>query len=210
MKKGTVFSILSLKAIFQNPLLIGFAVVILLVSTAILSGCSVKAIPSAVPVVTKHADLSLSGVSVEIINDEKNDNDQELSGKITFFIVNRKQWTEYLISSLSQELQKRGGVITATSPLKIQLAMPEISAEEGQNLWRFHVKTTTNASSGWSKSYRGTAAASLWSTGGFGGSNYIAGRAASATVAEIVKAMLSDAEFIEQLKSSINRVSKEK
>jgi hypothetical protein len=78
------------------------------------------------------------------------------------------------------------------------LKLPEISGRSGYVAIGFQAKAVVTSTAGWTKTYDGQASAAEMGTT----FETRAARAASSTIAELVKAMLADPEFISQIKGA--------
>ncbi len=155
--------------------------------------------PKEIPTVEGRDDLALSGTQVSLINAEEDQSDYHIllpNGRYSS-IANRHLWTEKLIEGLRAELGKRDAAINSTASNKLRFSIPEIAQENGA--WggaaRINVKVAVSSSSGWSKTYGGTAFARKGTT-----VRDIIVRASSFALADVVKNMLSDKEFLAQIK----------
>jgi uncharacterized lipoprotein YajG len=170
-----------------------FKVLALLLLTVILAGCTYTVIPDKIPPLQGYKKVS--DASVALVNAEKVDSEVLFfQSRNSEFYGNPRVWTENFIKALSRELTKCGISVTNNAPLKLNLAIQEISGRSSVSTG-FTVKITAIFSSGWSKIYEGSAA----STGNTRGRN--ARKAANFTLKEIIKSMLADSEFMEQLQS---------
>ena len=189
-------------SIFQRDLFARCAGLMLIALVSILCGCTSLAIPRDVPPIRGAGNLSLSDVSVELINAEKDTSEKPIyltaqdGGGKTPFIANRNLWTEKLVTALSREMKLRGATIGSGSKVKISLTFPEITADIGF-VFHFYAKVTASSNSNWTKTYFGSGG---FSTGGFGFVDAAAARGGAETLQDVVKEMLTDSEFIAQLK----------
>lgn len=189
-------------SICQRDIFGKFAGILLITWMSILCGCTSLAIPRDIPPVFGVGNVSLSGVSVELINIETDTNESPIyetdahDGRKSMFIANRNLWTEKLVTALSRELKSRGATIASGAKVKISLALPEIKVYQSFGM-RFHVKVNASSNSNWTKTYTGTGAST---TAGWGFVDAAAARGTTETLQDVVKAMLTDSEFIAQLK----------
>jgi len=175
------------------------AIAALLFGSVMLAGCSYTTMPRNVPAITGLDTVSLSGVFVTIANAEKDFNEyvvltpeKDDSG----FRANRNAWSGKLVESLARELAKRGAQVRSKAPVKLSLSLPEIIFIECKTEYQFSVKVNVSSSKGWSKTYDGTAGMSRYRVANMAAeADPLAGEA----LAEAVKAMLGDAEFLAQL-----------
>ena len=181
------------------PGMICGAVAALLYSAVILTGCSYTAMPKNVPVITGSETMSLSGVSVVVTNAEKDSTEYKIhtNGKDdSGFRANREAWSKKLVEALAKELARRGAQVRSNAPIKLSLALPEITFIESKTDYQFKVMASVSSSKRWSKAYEGTAGTSRYKAASMAAE---ADQLAGDALAEAVKAMLGDAEFLAQL-----------
>ncbi len=177
----------------------GLAVVALICITAILAGCSYKVLPKNVPPVKDYEALSLKDVSLIITNAEQGASEYVIpteTGAKSALRTNRQALSKLLVEALSTELAKRGAQLRSRAALTLNLAVPEITFIQTKDLFQIKVKALVSSSTGWSKNYEGIA-----DTGRSGSEsvNAMVNRLGGRALAETIKAMLGDAEFLEQL-----------
>ncbi len=176
-----------------------WAVTALILSAALLPGCSVPVMPKNIPLVKEAEKASLPGVSVIVTNAEKDAVEHGIltdTGEDSGLRGNRQAWSGKLVETLARELARRGARVSSTAPLTLSVALPEISFIQTKELYQFRVKAVVSTSTGWTKNYDGIAGVSVksvWSIADKAGQ--LAGRA----LAEAANAMLGDAEFLAQL-----------
>ena len=179
--------------------ILGSAAAVFILFTALLAGCSYTALPNNVPRITGADDLSLKNISVIIINAEKNGPIEEIltdQGETAGFQANRQLWSKKLVESLAAELARRGAMVRSNAPIKLSISLPEITALQTTNLYQFRVKVLVVSSTGWSKTYEGVAGGDIkgvWSV------TSAAAQWSGQALAEVVKAMLYDREFVAAL-----------
>jgi hypothetical protein len=179
--------------------IIGSAVAALIFITALLAGCSYTALPNNVPRSAGYDELSLKNISVIIINTEKNGSIEEIltdQGEPSGFQANRQLWSKKLVESLASELARRGAMVRSNAPVKLSIALPEITMLQTTNLYQFNVKVLVVSSKGWSKTYEGVAGGdinSVWSV------TSAAAQWSGQALAEVIKAMMHDREFLAAL-----------
>lgn len=179
---------------------IGSAVAALIFITALLAGCSYTALPNNVPRSAGYDDLLLKNISVIIINAERNGSIEEIltdQGEISGFQANRQLWSKKLVESLAAELARRGAMVRSNAPVKLSIALPEITMLQTTNLYQFKVKVVLVSSMGWSKTYEGVAGGdinSVWSV------TAAAAQWCGQALAEVIKAMMHDREFLAALR----------
>ena len=179
--------------------ILGSAAAALIFCTALLAGCNYAALPNNVPRITGADDLSLKNISVIIINAEKNGSIEEIltdQGGTSGFQANRQLWSKKLVESLAAELARRGAIVRSTAPVKLSIELPEITMLQTTNLYQFRVKALVVSSTGWSKTYEGIAGGdinSVWSV------TAAAAQWSGQALAEVIKAMMHDREFLTAL-----------
>ncbi|HXY62305.1 MAG TPA: hypothetical protein VEJ22_05170 [Nitrospirota bacterium] len=178
-----------------------YSVLMILLAVAVVSGgCSVTVMPNKVPPVSGLDAVSLTGVSLIITNAEQdpslydvpNDKGQKLG-----ILVNRQAWSKVLVETLASELAGRGAQVRVNAPLKLAIMLPDIMFNQIKSNYQFKVKVAVSSSSGWAKTYDAVAQTE---SGLFESSDALMDRLAGQVLAEATKAMLSDAEFLVQLR----------
>ena len=177
------------------------AVAALVFSSSLLAGYSYTATPRVVPLVKEYETVSLMSVSLIVTNAEKDSGEcdiltekKEQSG----FRANRRDWSKKLVEALARELARRGARVRSDAPVTLGLALPEITFSQTKELYEFKAKVAVSSSKGWSKVYEGIAGSSRY---GIGSMVTEADRLAGQTLAEAIRTMLCDAEFIEHLRN---------
>jgi tRNA A37 threonylcarbamoyladenosine synthetase subunit TsaC/SUA5/YrdC len=128
----------------------------LLCSAVIVGGCSYTAMPKNVPTMTGTETMSLSGVSVIVTNAEKDTTEYKIltDGKDdSGFRANREAWSRKLVETLARELARRGAV-RSNAPVKLSIALPEITFIESKTEYQFKVKVVVSSSKGGQKRMR--------------------------------------------------------
>ena len=174
------------------------AIAALFYSAVMLTGCSYTTMPKNVPTMTGSETKSLSGVSVIVTNAERDSTEYKIltDGKDdSGFRANREAWSKKVVEALARELARRGAQVRSNAPVKLSLALPEITFIESKTEYQFKVKVVVSSSKGWSKTYEGTAGTSRYRAVSMAAE---ADRLAGETLAETVKTMLGDAEFLAQ------------
>jgi len=175
---------------------------ILVLCSALLGGCSTYMVtPKALPPVSGSEGLSLSAVSLIVVNAEKDSAEQDiltLTKGRSGFRGNRQAWSKRLVESLSRELAVRGARLRSNAPVVVSLAVPEITFSETRGQFQFTVRAAVSSSGGWAKEYEGVATSTVTSTGSMQAeANRLAGQA----LADVVRKMLGDTEFLVRLGS---------
>jgi len=174
----------------------GLRRLLLLGSFLLASACSYVVIPDEAPALEESMELQLHGATVALLNAEPDDADFLIyaSSRHGSFSGSRRKWCDALAAALSSELTRRGATVSADAANRLRLAIPEITGHSGWATVGFKVKAVVTGADGWTKSYEGSASAAAGMT--MGG---IASRSAAFAIAEIVKAMLADPEFVAKL-----------
>ncbi len=173
----------------------GGAVSLLLSSMVLLMGCAVRAMPDNVPLVKGVQTTSFSGVSLTLVNVEKDSSSYDIptdKGQKLGFIGNRRVWSKQLVDNLSGELAKRGAYVGPKALLRLSISLPEITLIEHDDLYQFKV-TVAVSSKGWTKKYEANAESRL---AFFESADTMASRVAGQALAEAIKVILGDADFL--------------
>ncbi len=175
---------------------------LLILCLALLGGCSTYLVtPKALPPVKGQGSLSLSAVSVIVVNAEKDTAEQDIltadKGR-SGFRTSRQAWSMRLVESLSRELAVRGARVRSDAPVVLSLAVPEITFSETRGQFQFTVRALVSSSVGWEKEYEGVAASRATSTGALQAE---ADRLAGQALADVVRKMLGDTAFLVRLGS---------
>ena len=174
-------------------------VALLVCSVLVLTGCGVKVMPNTVPVIKNIETPPMNGVSLIVVNVEKDSSDFQIlndKGQNLGFVANKQAWSKKLVESLAGELAKRGAHVRAGASLTLSIALPEIIFNQIRDRYQFKVKAAVTSPTGWSKAYEGNAESG---PGFFESAESLTNRLAGLALADAVKAMLSDAEFLAQV-----------
>jgi hypothetical protein len=174
-------------------------VALLVCSMLVLTGCGVKVMPNTVPLIKNVETPPMNGVSLIVVNVEKTSEDFQIlndKGQNLGFVANKQVWSKKLVESLAGELARRGAHVRAGASLILSIAMPEIICNQIRDRYQFKVKAAVALSTGWSKSYEGNAESG---PGFFESADALMNRLAGQVLADAVKAMLSDADFLAQV-----------
>jgi hypothetical protein len=167
----------------------------------IAAGCSYTAVPRLVPLLPDAETRSLAGIWVMVANVEKDDSLISIPGndrQNSYFKANRQVWSRKLVESLAGELARRGARVRGGAPITLNVALPEIVFIETRDSYQFRVKAAVRSSRGWSKEYTGVAgvtASSVFSV------QKETDRLAGQALANVIKEMLGDEEFLRQLRT---------
>jgi len=173
---------------------------ILVLCLALLGGCSTyMVVPKALPPVKGYEALSLSAVSLIVVNAEKDPTEQDIltaqKGR-SGFRGNRQAWAKRLVESLSRELAVHGARVRSDAPVVLSLAVPEITFSETRDQFQFTVRVVVSSSVGWAKEYEGVAASTVTSTGSMQAE---VDRLAGQALTDAVRKMLGDTAFLVRL-----------
>jgi hypothetical protein len=180
----------------------GFVLPVLFLCLTLVGGCSTYLVmPKALPPVRGQEGLSLSAVSLLVVNAEKNPAEQDIltpqKGR-SGFRGNRQAWAKQLVEALSRELAVHGARVRSDAPVVLSLTVPEIVFSEGRDQIQFTVRVGVSSSAGWAKEYEGVAASNVTSIGSVPTEvDRLAGQAA----ADAIKKMLGDTAFLAHLGS---------
>jgi uncharacterized lipoprotein YajG len=175
------------------------AVVALFCVTATLAGCSYPVTPKNVPSVRDYEALSLKDASLIVTNAEQDSTVYVLpteTGAKSALRTNRQAQSKLLVEALAGELAKRGARLSSRAPLTLSVSLPQITFIQTKELFQIKVKALISSSAGWSKNYEGIAETSK---SGSESVNAMVNRLGGRALADTIKAMLGDAEFLEQL-----------
>ncbi len=171
----------------------------LICGATLIAGCSYTVMPKNVPLIKGYEEPSLASASVIVTNAEKDSaaydiltDEKDRSG----FQADRQTWSKKIVEALARELARRGAQVRSNAPLTLSIALPGIVFIETRTLYQIKVKVAVSSSAGWSKEYEGRAQSSRY---GVLSVTSEADRLAGRALAEAVKAMLGDAEFVGQL-----------
>jgi hypothetical protein len=157
-------------------------------------------LPDAVPPVEGYRDLAWAGSVLDVVSGETDNTDFLIyrSARHGSFHGNRKRWCDTLVATLAGELSKRGANILPSAANRVTLRLPEITGRSGYMAIGFQAKAVVTSTAGWTKTYDGQASSSEMGTS----FETRAARAASSTIAELVKTMFADPEFVSQIKAA--------
>ena len=174
---------------------------VLVLCTALLGGCSTYLVtPKALPPVRGNEGLSLSAVSLIVVNAEKDPAEHEIltaNKEWSGFRGNRQAWAKRLVESLSRELAVRGARVRSDAPVVLSLTVPEITFSETRDQMQFSARTVVSSSVGWAKEYEGVAATSASTRSMQAEADRLAGLA----LTDVVRKMLGDTAFLVRLGS---------
>lgn len=172
---------------------------VMICCAALLGGCSYTAMPKNVPMLKGQDTSTLTGVSVIVTNAETDAAESDIRtdrGENSGFRANRQAWSRKLVEALARELARRGAQVRGDAPLRLSVALPEVFFIETREQIQFKVKVAVSSSTGWTKEYEGAAGSERRRIGSV---SEAADRLAGLALAEALKAILGDAEFVSQL-----------
>lgn len=177
-------------------IVLAFAVFMVLFAT----GCTYMTVPDPVPLLNNMPGSSLNGVSVLPVNAEQ---DASLSriptaeARDSVFKASRQAWSRKLIESLARELARRGATVGPGARVQLNISLPEIVFVETRDVYQFRVKASVLSFGGWSRNYTGVAGVNAQSVFSL---EKDANRLAGLALANAIREMLRDEEFLRQLK----------
>ncbi len=168
----------------------------------LLTGCSTYTImPKTLPPVKGSEGLSLSAVTLLVVNAEKDAAEQDIltpkKGR-SGMRGNKRAWAKRLVESLSRELAVRGARVRSDASVVLSITVPEITFSEARGQSKFFVKVLVSSSVGWAKEYEGVATSSGRSSGDVQAET---DRLAGQALADVVNKMLGDTAFLVRLGS---------
>ena len=172
------------------------AVAGLIICATLIAGCTYAVIPNAVPPVKGFDKESLSGITLLVVNEEKNAQEYDIlddKGQTQGITANRQAWSNALVETVASELARRGAQVRAKTSLMLGISLPEITFNQHHYNYQFKVKVVVSSSYGWTKTYEVTAESG---SGLFETFEAVTDRLSGQVLAESVKVMFSDTEFI--------------
>ncbi len=163
------------------------------------AGCSLHVVPSEIPrldTMTEGLAGSFDNIMVTLVNAQPDDSNYSIKswkGTNSGYELNRKLWTEKLVEALGGELVARRGRVGTGAPVTISLKITEVIYPRyvyGKVLFDATASVTSN--SGWTKTYVGKGDGVAFRSKAW---NY----AASWAIADLVRVMMSDREFVAEL-----------
>jgi hypothetical protein len=118
------------------------------------------------------------------------------------FMADRQAWSKKLAEALSIELARKGAVVRSTASFKLNVAVTGITLVQTGKINQFKLKVTVSSSRKWAKDYDASAEAT---TGTFDTVDGLSNRLAGLSLAEVIKAMMEDPEFMSQLGKAVSR-----
>jgi hypothetical protein len=183
----------------SHPAVSRVMVYTLAVCVTLFTGCSYKVAPKQLPMISGYETMSLAGTSVIVMNAETRSDELAISddrGADTGLRMNSREWTNRLVEAMAMELAKRGAQVRSHAPLKLSLALPEITLSQKGLHFHLTVKTAASSSRGWSKRYEVVAKTDI---DNFESVSAMAERLSEQALSEVLKEMLGDVEFVDQL-----------
>ncbi len=168
----------------------------LLVLLSFVAGCGYTVRPAGIPAAASAPAISLGGTGILIVNGEKDPSEKAIPSErrsSSGLKANRQEWGRKLTESLAGELARRGAQVRANAKLVLIVGLPDIVFTQDREGARFTVKVLLSSSTGWSKTYEGTARTDRLSEAAD------ADRVAAKALADAIRAMLGDAELQAQL-----------
>jgi uncharacterized lipoprotein YajG len=172
------------------------AFVVLIMCATLIAGCTYTVNPDAVPPVKGFEEPSLAGITLLVVNEEKNAREYDIldnKGEKQGITANRQAWSNILVESVASELARRGAHVRAKAPLVLGISLPEITFYQHKYSYQFKVKVVASSSLGWTKTYVATAESR---SGFFDTFESITDRLSGQVLAESVRVMFNDTAFI--------------
>ncbi len=172
----------------------------LILSVLLIPGCGVSVRPDTIPVLKGYENVSLTGASLLVTNTEQDSVEYVVrndSGAKSGITANRWAWSKMFVEALAGELSRRGAQVRINAPVTLGIAVPEITFNQFGNIYQFRVVVTASLSTGWSRDYEGIAEAGLKA---FESRAAMFNRLAGEALAEAVKSMLRDDEFLMRIR----------
>jgi hypothetical protein len=160
------------------------------------TACSYTVIPATLPASAVDQITACSDSSILIRNAEANSMDSPIrrdgNGR-SDLRTSRKAWSNKIVEYLAAELARQGCRVQANAGLVVSISLPDIILKEDLPAAQFTVKMLAASSTGWSKTYEGTAKTNRVSA------SSDADLLIVQAFGETARKMLNDAEFQEQL-----------
>ena len=167
------------------------------------SGCALHLVPYTIQPLDTNEGLPgpFNNITVTLVNAQADDSDfsvKYLNGKDRGFVVNRKFWTEKFAEALGAELTTRQAKVVDGAPVIVYLKVTNVNFTPIRSYLQFRVTASVTLNSGWTKTYVGNGDASVMSAPfAFGSSG--PDRASNWTIRDLVRAIMSDPEFIAEI-----------
>ena len=128
----------------------------------LLIGCTVTAVPERVPMQKGSLEKDLTGVSLVVMSGIRDASPYPIlteTGVDVGFVGDRQIWSRKLTEALAGELARKGAVLRSTAPLKLSVAVTEVTLAQTGEINQFKVKVSASSSRGWAKDYEASAEA---------------------------------------------------
>jgi hypothetical protein len=156
-------------------------------------------VPDRVPAQKGALQQNLTGVSLVVQNASRDAAPYPIlteTGVDVGFVADRQAWSKKLVEALSSELARKGAALRSTAFLKLSVAVISVTqVQTGENR-QFKVKVSASSSGGWAKDYEASAEATA---SAFETVDSMSKRLAGLSLAEVIKVMLDDPDFLAQL-----------
>ncbi len=166
----------------------------------LIAGCSLTVKPDTIPLVHEYGKVSLTGATLIVTNAENDSSVREIrndSGAKWGITANRYVWSKMLVQALAGELARRGAQVQVNAPITLGIAVPEIVFNQYGKLCQFRVVVSVHSSTGWSRDYEGIAETR---PSAFESMAVLVNRLAGEALAEAIKSILRDDDFLAQLR----------
>jgi len=184
------------------------AVAAMMGALLLLSGCVVTAVPDRVPMQKAGLQKDLTGVSLVVLSGSGDASPYPIlteAGVDVGFVGDRQKWSKKLTEALAGDMARKGAVLRSTAPLKLSVAVTEVTLVQTGEINRFKVKVSASTSRGWAKDYEASSEAQ---TGVFETVDSMTRRLAGQSLAEVNKVMLNDRDLLVQLGARATRSGK--
>ena len=164
----------------------------------LLSGCVITVVPNRVPMQKGILQQNLAGVSLAVLSANQDASRYPIpteTGVAVGFVVDRQTWSRKLAEALAGELARKGAAVRMDASLKLSVAVKEITLVQADESMQFKVKVSASSSREWTKDYEASAEAT---TGFFETVDRMTQRLASLSLAEVIKVMVNDRDFLAQ------------
>jgi len=170
-----------------------------MIGALLFCGCVVTAVPDRVPAQKGAQQQNLSGVSLMVQSSSRDAAPYPIlteTGVDVGFLADRQTWSKKLAEALSSELARKGADLRSTATLKLSVAVTAVTLYQAGESTRFKVKVSASSSGGWAKDYEASAETTAGALETVDGMSH---RLAGLSLAEVIKVMLNDPEFLTQV-----------
>ena len=166
-----------------------------------LSGCmTTTVVPNGVPLQKGNQPHDVGGDTLEVMSGSRESAPYEIlmpSGLDLGFTTSRQAWSRRLADTLAGELARRGASLRVNAGLKLKVSVESITLAQSREIYGFTVKVRDSTSTGWSKEYEASAETRI---NAFEFMDHLSRRLAGQALANVIKAMVEDPEFLSQIR----------